>query len=132
LNQDVGKVNEPSGNTFQNLERLEIMLEKMRKNIQRTNFGEVVKFHCIGKKVSNKKSRKKKNCFDPVDKKQMFLFYRAVFRRIIPKEMFESPKVRKQLIRNVFVLVTSGKKYPILLRHLMLNLDPVHVSWLEK
>ena len=67
-----------------------------------------------------------------MNKKQVFVLFRSVEHRIIPKEMFENPNFRKLFVRNVFVLVTAGKNYPILLGHLMRNLSSDKVSWLNR
>ena len=103
------------------------MMDKMRKNIAKTNFGQMVKYHCI----NNSKVRKEFS-FDPVDKNRLFNFYRAVLHRIVPEEMFGNKKISKQFLKNIFVLVNSGKKYPVLLRHLMLYLDPAIVPWINR
>ena len=103
------------------------MMVKMRKNIAKGNFGQMVKFHCI------KKSKARKEfSFDPVNKNGLFNLYRAVMHRIVPEELFGGEKVSKQILKNIFVLVNSGKKYPVLLRHLMLYLDPAKVPWINR
>ena len=103
------------------------MMDKMRKNIAKGNFGQMVKFHCI------KKSKvRKEYSFDPVNKNRLFNLYRAIMHRIVPKELFGGEKVSKQILKNIFVLVNSGKKYPVLLRHLMLYLDPAKVPWINR
>ena len=126
LQQDVG-AQDSSFDDFQNLKVLELMLHKMSKNIKGTNFGQMVNFHC-----RNKSARKTGFRFDPVPKRHLFSLFRAVFHRIVPKEMFENRKIEKLFLRNLSVLLTSGKKSPVLLFHLIRDLDQAKIRWIQR
>jgi hypothetical protein len=127
LQQDVGAQEASSIDDFQNLKVLELMLLKMSKNIKGTNFGQMVNFHC-----RNKSAKKTGFRFDPVPKRHLFSLFRAVFHRIVPKEMFENRKIEKLFLRNLSILLTSGKKSPVLLFHLIRDLDQAKILWIQR
>ena len=109
---------------MQNKEKLTALLEKLKKNLLKTNFDRVVKFNCNSKAA--------KATMAPVEKTLLMKLYRSILHLVVPKEMMPTLRFRKQFVRNVFVLVTAGKKYPVMVGHLMKNLNCDDVTWLRR
>lgn len=123
LNQSIGLKIQDVYRCSDDLQRL---IEKLIKNAKTTNFDKMVKFHC-----RPKKSDSSEPTFEAVAKRELSSLFRAIFHRVVPKGLIGDPRNVKKFESNLKIIISSGKRTPILLHHLMMKIDPGKIAWLQ-